>query len=141
MLAGLAENLLRVLQCTVAVVVLGGVVHLCVVVGQHRLHGAQFVAANAPGADFGAAGLEVEAPALVALGQRYGQGPVITAHRQNGLALRRPVDAVLRAVLLQERLHVAALHTPARNIGTPVIAQQLGQAGFIRLLLAQRRNE
>ncbi|MNN47591.1 hypothetical protein D3C81_1620190 [compost metagenome] len=141
MLARFAENLLRVFQRTIAVAVLCGVVHLRIVVSQHRLQGAQLVAADAPGADFGAAGLEVEAPALAAFAQRYGQRPVLTAHRQYGLALRCHVDAVLCTVLFEEGVHVAALHTAARDVGAPVIAQQLGQAGFIRFLLAQRRDE
>jgi len=66
---------------------------------------------------------------------------VCAAHREDGLAILRPVDAVLRAILLQEGVHVTALHTTARYVVTPVIAQQLGQAGFIGFRFAQRRNE
>ncbi|MNW11453.1 hypothetical protein D3C71_2089180 [compost metagenome] len=67
--------------------VLGGVVHLRIVIGQQRLQNTQLVAPDATGANFGTARLEVEAPALAGSGQRYGQGPVTGAHRQDGLAL------------------------------------------------------
>jgi hypothetical protein len=40
---------------------------LRIVIGQQRLQNTQLVAPDAPGADFGTAGLEVEAPALAAL--------------------------------------------------------------------------
>ncbi|MNI38599.1 hypothetical protein D3C73_927490 [compost metagenome] len=125
-LAGCAEDLLRIFQRPVAIAIHGGIVHLRIVIGQHRLLGVQFVAANTPGAQFGVAGLDVEAPTAFALHQGDGQGPVVLAHGQGGLAFGGFFDVMLLVVLSEERLHILALRTFARDIGLPVLAQQLG---------------
>ncbi|MNE76313.1 hypothetical protein D3C80_1725430 [compost metagenome] len=110
-------------------------------IGQHRLHRRQFIATDAPGANFGGAGLEVEPPAFGHLAQRDGQRPVLAAHGQNGLAFAGRLDAVLFAVLLKERVDVTALHPFTRDVGTPVIAEQFRQARFVGVLDTQCFDE
>ncbi|MNE29282.1 hypothetical protein D3C80_1227570 [compost metagenome] len=59
-------------------------------------------------------------------------------HRQDRLVLMGPFNAVRFAVLLQERIDVAALYAAAGDIGSPVTPQQLRQACLVGVLLAQR---
>ncbi|MNF83014.1 hypothetical protein D3C84_653270 [compost metagenome] len=110
-------------------------------VGLHRLHRGQFVAANSPCTYFGIAGLGVEAPTLRVFYQGERQCPVFTADRQHRLVVVGFLNVVLFVVLLQERIHILALHAFARDETVPFIAQQFCQACLIGVFGTQCFDE
>ncbi|MNZ88151.1 hypothetical protein D3C78_1070340 [compost metagenome] len=136
-----AQELLRVLEHAVAVVVDLGVVHLCVVVGAHRLHGGQLVATDAPRADLLAAGLGIEAPAVRALDQRQREGQGRVADHQVRPPLPHRLDHALFPVEGEEGVDVLALDVVGGDPGLPVVPEQRGQAHGIALLGAQRADQ
>ncbi|MNE08267.1 hypothetical protein D3C80_1009130 [compost metagenome] len=106
-------------------------------IGQHRLHRGKFIAADLTCTDLCTAGLHVEAPTVLVLCKGDRQCPVLTADRQDSLAVTGVFKVVLLAVLLQERIHIFALHAFAGDVIVPVIAQQFGQACLVGVFRAQ----
>ncbi|MNF69530.1 hypothetical protein D3C84_514160 [compost metagenome] len=136
-----AHELLRVLQHAIGVAVDLGIVHLRIVVGTHRLHGGQLVAANAPQANLLAAGLGVEAPAVLALEQRQGEGQGRVADHQVRAIWCSSLDHMFLAVEGKEGVDILALDVVGRNIVLPVIAKQRGEAHGIALFGTQGADQ
>jgi len=80
-----ADQLLRIFQDAIAIAVDFGVFGFRIMKGPRRFDRRQFVAADAAGAYFLRAGLQIERPALGTFRQGNGQGPGIGADAQPDL--------------------------------------------------------
>ncbi len=88
LLAGYADDLLRIFKHLVAVAVGLSILQLRVDIRAQEADGAQLVAADPAVVDLLDAGLRVEAPALVLMGQRHRHRPVLPAHDHGHRAVR-----------------------------------------------------